>query len=345
MPVTPRSVSFLASATCLDALDDDLARPQRADDVEVREADRRVHRGVEQLADGAAGRGQRGELELGSGQEVDPPPRPRDRAGDGAQGQLRRDGEPVALVAQPRARHRGVDGEEQGVEACGGGPAGEPVGDLPVPHDIELEPVAAGRVGGLDVLDRGGAEGREAEGDAGCCRRGGTRDLALGLHQAGEAGRGDAERQGRGAAEDLAAGVGFGGAAQDRGAELDVPERLPGAGQRDLLLGGAFGVVEGGLRGPAPGDGAQVVDRERRLQAALLRVQLGLLEPHQLEDLGWPGELTLDHGYPLSVLGGQGKRMAARLGRSEARPGCGSGRSSPGAWLRQCGRSARLPRD
>src|SRR5262249_34574259 len=158
-----------------------------------------------------------------------------------------------------------------------------------------------------DALDRGGAEGREAERDAGRARRGATRDLAFGLHQAGKAGRGDAERQGRGAAGDLAAGGGLGGAAQDPGAGIGVPERTPGAGQRDLLLSGAFGVVEGGLRGPAPGDSAQVVDRQRRLQAPLLRVQLGLLEPHELEDLGRPGELTLDHGYPLSVLRGQGK--------------------------------------
>ena len=67
------------------------------------------------------------------------------------------------------------------------------VGDLALPHHVELEPVAAVGVRLLHVLDGGGAEGGEGERDAGGVRGAGAGGLALGLHQAGEAGRGDAE--------------------------------------------------------------------------------------------------------------------------------------------------------
>ena len=51
--------------------------------------------------------------------------------------------------------------------------------------------------------------------------------------------------------------------------------------EAELGLGGAVGVVESGLRGAALRDGAQVLDRERRLQAALLRAPGRLLELQQ----------------------------------------------------------------
>ena len=76
---------------------------------------------IEQLADGAAGGAERGELELGRGQEVVPPPRAGDRVEDSAGRDLGRDGEAVALVAQPGAGDGRVDRELQRVEACGGG--------------------------------------------------------------------------------------------------------------------------------------------------------------------------------------------------------------------------------
>ena len=54
---------------------------------------------------------------------------------------------------------------------------------------------------------------------------------------------------------------------QDARVELDVLERLAGAGERELALGRAVGVVEGGLGRAALGDGAQVVDRERAVES------------------------------------------------------------------------------
>ena len=54
-----------------------------------------------------------------------------------------------------------------------------------------------------------------------------------------------------GPAEDLDRGVDIGRGAQDAGVELDVLERLPRPGERQLALGRAVGVVERGLRGAA----------------------------------------------------------------------------------------------
>ena len=108
-------------------------------------------------------------------------------------------------------------------------------------------------------------------------RRGGAGDLALGLHHPGEAGRRDPERQRRPAAEHLARGVDRRDVAQDRRDELDVGERLAGPGQRDLAVGGAVGVVEGGLRRTPLGDPAEVVDGQGLVEPALLGDNSGFL--------------------------------------------------------------------
>src|SRR5699024_958975 len=94
----------------LDSLDRDLAGPQFADLLEIVVVDRRIHRGVEEFADGPAGVRQGRELEFRRGEEIEPPPRAGDRVRDRPQRDLRRDGEAVAGVAQARPGHRGVDG-------------------------------------------------------------------------------------------------------------------------------------------------------------------------------------------------------------------------------------------
>ena len=105
----------------------------------------------------------------------------------------------------------------------------ELVRDLAVAHDVQLEPVAPVRVRRLHVLDRRRAERRQGERDAGGTGRARPGDLALGLHEPGEAGRRDAERQGRRSAEDLGRRVDVAARTQDVGVELDVLERLAGA--------------------------------------------------------------------------------------------------------------------
>ena len=107
MPSTPASISRLRVLDVLHALDHDLAGPEVADDSQVVVADGRVHRGVEHLPHRAAGGRQRRELELGRREEVVPPPGAGDRVDDRPDGELRRDREAVALIAQ-RAPATGV---------------------------------------------------------------------------------------------------------------------------------------------------------------------------------------------------------------------------------------------
>ena len=195
------------------------------------------------------------------------------RVDDRADGELRRDREAVALVAQARAGDRGVDGELQRVESRRGGAADQPVGDLAIAHDVQLEPVApvgfAALTSSIDVVPRvdsvngmpaAPAADAPAISPSVCIRR---------VKPVGAMPNGSADRPPR--IVDGRVDVRRG--AQDRGVELDVLERLAGAGERQLALGRAVGVVEGGLRRATLGDRAQVVDRERGVEAALLAVR------------------------------------------------------------------------
>ena len=140
----------------LHTLDDQLARPHLADGLQVLELDGGIHCGVQQLADGAASAGQGGELQRRGGQEVPPPPGARDGVDDGTQGDLRRDGEAVTGIAQTVTCHRGIHGEQQSVEASLSCALHQAVGDFALLHHVQLEPVAAVRVGLLHVLNAGG---------------------------------------------------------------------------------------------------------------------------------------------------------------------------------------------
>ena len=295
--VYPEVDELLGVRDVLHALDDDLPRPDLPDDLEIFVADGRIHRGVEQFADGPSRRRERRELQLGCREEVDPPPRAGDGVEDRADRQLRGDRESVALVSQARAGDGRVDREHERVEARFGGTAHEAVGDVAVAHDVELEPVAPGGVGGLDVFDRGRAERRQRERDAGGPGSAGPRRLALRLHETREAGRRDAERQRARSPEHLCRGVDVLGGAQHVGMELDVLERLTRSRQRQLPLGGAVGVVVGGFRRAPLRDALEVVDREGTLETTPGGIQLGLLELHEFEELGGLGQLTLDHGF------------------------------------------------
>jgi hypothetical protein len=156
-----------------------------------------------------------------------------------------------------------------------------------------VAPVGTARGG--DVLDRGGAHGRQRERDA--RRRGGPGSgaLALGVHHPGEPGGRDAERQFGAPPQHVPASVHFRDVAEDRRVELDVLERLPGPRQRELGLGRALGVVERGP-GRAPlGDPPQVLDRQRRAQAPPPAVEVGLLEADQGQEVLGAGELSLRH--------------------------------------------------
>ena len=171
MPSTPRSASRRASSTVCTPLTTTLPGHWSLIQAQVLVGHGRVEHRVEQLGDGARPPIERGEGERLGGQEVDPPRRPRDGVERRCAGvRVGRDRHAVALVAQPGAGHRHVDGDQQGVEAGLRRPVDQ--GHRPVavlPH-VELEPVATVRVGRRDVLDRRGAHRGQRERDAG--RRG-----------------------------------------------------------------------------------------------------------------------------------------------------------------------------
>src|SRR5690625_3553798 len=70
--------------------------------------------------------------------------------------------------------------------------------------------------------------------------------------------------------------------------KLDVAERLSRAIQRDLVLGGAVGVVECGARGAPLGDATQILDRQRFLEALRGTVQPWPAEPDQRREVTDP---------------------------------------------------------
>jgi hypothetical protein len=71
--------------------------------------------------------------------------------------------------------------------------------------------------------------------------------------------------------------------------KLDVSKRLPGAGKRQLLVGGAVGVVERGFRRAALGDSAEVLDGQRRLEPAPSRTEPRLSELQQGREFAGAG--------------------------------------------------------
>ena len=187
---------FLRIFEVLHALNHDLAGPHFTDNLQVFIVDGGVHRVIQKLAHGAAGRGERGEFQLGRGQEVEPPPGARNRVQQGLHRQMRRNRETIALIAQARASNGCIHGEEERIESCLGGALYQSVGDFALAHDIQLEPEAAIGVCSAHILNAGSAQSRQGEGDARgtCCT--GASDLTFGLHQAGEAGGSDTERHG-----------------------------------------------------------------------------------------------------------------------------------------------------
>ena len=148
---------FLRIFEVLHALNHDLAGPHFTDNLQVFIVDGGVHRVIQKLAHGAAGRGERGEFQLGRGQEVKPPPGARNRVQQGLHRQVRRNRETIALIAQTSASNGCIHGEEERIESCLGGALYQSVGDFALAHDIQLEPEAAVRVCGAHILNAGSA--------------------------------------------------------------------------------------------------------------------------------------------------------------------------------------------
>ena len=117
MPSTPRSTTARASSSVWIPLTTSLPGHCALIQRQVVEGDAGVEHRAQVLADGARPAIQRRECQRLGGQQIEPPVRVRQRVEDGAQRQRRRDRHPVAVVAQPRAGDRNVDGDQQGVES------------------------------------------------------------------------------------------------------------------------------------------------------------------------------------------------------------------------------------
>ena len=75
--------------------------------------------------------------------------------------------------------------------------------------------------------------------------------------------------------------------------EFHVAERLTRTVHRNLVVSCAVGVVEGGRRGAALGNGPQIPDRLCVAQSASLEIQGGLLKLQQIENFNRIRDLAL----------------------------------------------------
>ena len=171
MPSTPRSTTARASSSVWMPLTTSLPGHCVLDPLQVVEGEAGVEHGAQVLADGARPAIQRRECQRLGGQQIEPPLRVRHCVEDGAQRQRRRDRHPVAVVAQPRAGDRNVDGGQQGVESGVGRALDQRHRTVAIAPHVQLKPLAALRNSGHHVLDRGGAQGGQRERDPGVGRR------------------------------------------------------------------------------------------------------------------------------------------------------------------------------
>ena len=178
------------------------------------------------------------------GEEVEPPARARHRVQDRPSVSVGGIVEPVA-PSRSRAPATGTSTVTSSVSKPAAAARSTNVhrAVAVLPH-VELEPVAPVGVGLAPRLRAWWC--RPSTARTGCRprRRPRTGALALGVHHPGEAGRGDPERQRRRVRRGRRRRVDVGDVTQDRRVKLDVLERLPSARKRQLILGGAVGVVE-----------------------------------------------------------------------------------------------------
>lgn len=185
-----------------------------------------------------------------------------------------------------------------GVEASTRSPINKAVRDLTLPHDVEVEPVAAAGISGFDLFDgccpqRGRGEGnaRSSWGSSSC-------NFTLGLHETSKPRWSDAEGQRREPAEDLSRGVDVPCGLEDIGMKLNILRRLPGTPHRYFALGSAVGVVERSCRCASLGYAPQILCGECGVQTMLLAVDFGLLELQKFKDLSGLGKLAVQSTEP-----------------------------------------------
>ena len=240
---------FLGVVGIHDALQDQLALPLIADPFHVAPVQRRVEligspgaeracvRDAGHVTDDIAERAPPG------GENLLHPARLRRNVEDVRDRHARRHREAVLHVTMTLAEHLQVHGEDQRAAVRGGGARDQLGDELAVAHHVELEPE---RLAGLrrDVLDRGDRHGGETEGDAHGIRSARGVDFAVGMLHAEEPHRRDRERQRDRLAEQRACGRALRHVGQDALLEFDRLEVAPVRGERLLLIGAAFRIVD-----------------------------------------------------------------------------------------------------
>ena len=156
-------------------------------------------------------------------------------AGQVGQGQVVGQVHADAPLAQAEPRDGGVDGQDQGAVAVGGGAADQLLGARPLPQYVDLHPAGGvGRRGG-HVLERAGGERGQDQQRA---HRGGAPGgghLALGVGQPLNGRRGDGDGRADRGAEQGGGGGHLGRSRPGRGggaASGSRPPRCPAAGAR-----------------------------------------------------------------------------------------------------------------
>ncbi|PSK64750.1 hypothetical protein B0E53_03281 [Micromonospora sp. MH33] len=178
-------------------------------------------------------------------------------------GDVRRQGEAVAHVAQPAAEHRHVDGDHQRRAARAERPVQQVGHHAPVAQPVELEPDGAADRG--DLLDRRAGQRARHVGHAGRAGRRGEPHLAVGVQQFLVRHRRDRHRQGVPAAGQGRLGGRGVHAGQHPGQHRHTVQRRAVRGEGGLGAAAARHEVPhlGGKRGPGqPGEVGQA--RRRR---------------------------------------------------------------------------------
>ncbi len=223
-----------------------------------------------------------GEADRLAAHERPRPPRVERAVDDRARPDRRRQREPAPHVALAPPEHRGVDGEHERL-VVGARPARSII-SLTRPRSRHAytwnhsRPSLTARTSSIDRVLRV----ESVYGRSGPRRGAGDGELALGVGDAGEAGRREHERVAR------AAGRGASTPVVDlrrrragpRGRNVTRGEGGLVGGERALVLGAAVDVVEHAPGKAALGDAAQVVDRRRAATAGARPVGLDAPEAH-----------------------------------------------------------------
>ena len=258
----------------LDALDDQASRPHRPQPVQVVDRDGGIKDPRDEISDCPLGAGQGGEAQGLGGEQVDPPPRMHGHVRKGLRGELGRDGQAIAHVTVATPRHGRVHGEDDRVVARIARTIDELHAVAAIGHEIELEPPARTRHRSRQLLDRCGAQGREAVRNPHALSDPRYGGLTGRVHHPRESCGREDEWVARALAEDRRRRVDRADITQHARLELHPREGAPGSAQAGLILAGRpIGVVEDRTRHATSSQRAHIGHARAPLEESLGAVE------------------------------------------------------------------------